>query len=123
MKYFVFEDRECAPDWRVEGMDEQGQVYITIFSGPDAEKRAQEYYAIKTGKLVLNSQSTAPAAAAPSFSAPSLNEVTVTVQNGRKIRLYIPGLTWTWDAKRKTIMGRQSAIQMVEEDLSATSGS
>ena len=41
---------EGIPDeWRVEGVDHDrgGIVYVTIFSGPDAELRAREYASFK----------------------------------------------------------------------------
>jgi hypothetical protein len=40
-----FEDNFYAGDWRVEGRDfeNEGRVYIAIFSGPNARERAHEY--------------------------------------------------------------------------------
>jgi hypothetical protein len=34
-------------EWRVEAITEEGQVLVTLFSGPDAERRAREYAAWK----------------------------------------------------------------------------
>ena len=50
-------DYEIAPtldvpdEWRVEAIDydNEGQVYVTIFSGPKAEERAVEYASFKNG--------------------------------------------------------------------------
>lgn len=39
----VFEDRRSKGDWRVEYFDDDGGCYVTIFSGPFAEKRARDY--------------------------------------------------------------------------------
>jgi hypothetical protein len=46
MRWYCFEDKLYAGDWRVEGNDDdenQGRVYVAIFSGPNAHERAQEY--------------------------------------------------------------------------------
>jgi hypothetical protein len=43
MDYEVFEDRLSATTWRVEAIGADGEVYVAIFSGPDAEQRAREY--------------------------------------------------------------------------------
>jgi hypothetical protein len=39
----VFEDRREAGDWRVEYFDDDGGCYVTVFAGPEAERRAQDY--------------------------------------------------------------------------------
>ena len=39
----VFEDRKYPGDWRVEKIDDDGGVEVTIFSGPDARERAIQY--------------------------------------------------------------------------------
>lgn len=44
MDYEVAEDRDYAGTWRVEAIDRNdGDIYVAIFSGPEAEKRAREY--------------------------------------------------------------------------------
>src|SRR6266404_3023251 len=45
MEWISVQDRRNQGDWRVEGIDfdNEGQVYVTIFSGPDAQERADEY--------------------------------------------------------------------------------
>ncbi len=43
MRWSCFQDELYAGDWRVEGNDNEGRVYVAIFSGPDAQERAQEY--------------------------------------------------------------------------------
>lgn len=48
MRYDVFLDRKFPGDWRVEAIGNDGEVYVTIFSGPDAEARAREYAAWKS---------------------------------------------------------------------------
>lgn len=42
MEYEVTQDSD---EWRVEAIDYEadGQVYVTIFSGPKAQVRAEEY--------------------------------------------------------------------------------
>jgi hypothetical protein len=45
MDWEVVEDRQHPGQWRVEATNHEGdgEVYVTIFSGPAAQKRAQEY--------------------------------------------------------------------------------
>ena len=45
MQYEVVEDSLHPGDYRVEAIDTSGdgEVYIAIFTGPDAESRAYEY--------------------------------------------------------------------------------
>jgi hypothetical protein len=45
MLYEVVASRGVVNEWRVEAIDEngEGQVYVTIFSGPDSRQRAEEY--------------------------------------------------------------------------------
>jgi hypothetical protein len=47
MAYEVIEDRRYPSEWRVEAIDEEGSCYVTLFSGPEAKERAQEYAAWK----------------------------------------------------------------------------
>jgi hypothetical protein len=52
----LFEDRsgsdEWRGEWRVEYFDEDGGCYVTIFAGPEAAQRAQDYStALKAGTL------------------------------------------------------------------------
>jgi hypothetical protein len=48
MKWFGFEDKRNRGEWRVEAIDfdDEGKVYVTIFSGPQAQMRAEEYAAL-----------------------------------------------------------------------------
>jgi len=48
MEYQAFEDRKDPQDWRVEAFDDDGRCFVTIFAGPDAKQRAQEYAAWKS---------------------------------------------------------------------------
>lgn len=45
VQYEVIRDRNTPDDWRVEAInhDGDGECYVTIFSGPNAEDRAKEY--------------------------------------------------------------------------------
>lgn len=49
MEYEVFQDKVHPEDWRVEAIDteSEGECYVTIFSGLDAEERAREYATFK----------------------------------------------------------------------------
>jgi hypothetical protein len=50
----VFEDRGEAGEWRVEYFDDDGGCYVTIFAGPEAERRAQDYAdALRAGVIDL----------------------------------------------------------------------
>src|SRR6516225_7584341 len=41
----VFEDRREPGDWRVEYFDDDGGCFVTVFAGPEAERRARDYAA------------------------------------------------------------------------------
>jgi hypothetical protein len=44
MQMEVFADKEFPNDWHVEAIDTNtGDVFQTVFAGPDAEQRAKEY--------------------------------------------------------------------------------
>jgi len=45
LHYDVVEDRQHHGDFRVEAIDSEadGEIYVAIFSGPEAEARAEEY--------------------------------------------------------------------------------
>jgi hypothetical protein len=49
LEYEVIEDRKYPGDWRVEAInrDGDGEVFVAIFSGPNADARAAEYAAWK----------------------------------------------------------------------------
>lgn len=46
LAFEAFEDKEEPPDWRVEAIGDDGEVYVTIFTGEDPERRAREYAAL-----------------------------------------------------------------------------
>jgi len=44
MKFEAFPDKEFPNEWRVEAIDRKtGDIFVAVFSGPDAEYRAREY--------------------------------------------------------------------------------
>lgn len=49
--YEVVQSRGRLGEYRVEGIDygSDGQIYIAIFSGPQAKERAEEYGRFKNG--------------------------------------------------------------------------
>jgi hypothetical protein len=55
MEWECFQDMKNKGDWRVEAIDfdDEGALYVTIFSGPDARKRAREYVAMKSAQEAL----------------------------------------------------------------------
>jgi hypothetical protein len=48
----VHEDHDGAGDWRVEYFDSDGGCYVTIFAGPEAEKRVREALRGKWLKII-----------------------------------------------------------------------
>ncbi len=50
MDWEVIEDRHHQGHWRVEATTSEGEVYVAIFSGPDAHARAEEYSAWKASQ-------------------------------------------------------------------------
>jgi hypothetical protein len=56
MIYEVAQDRIDHHDWRVEAInhDGDGEVYVTIFSGPDTQTRAEAYAAWKNAPWGLS---------------------------------------------------------------------
>jgi hypothetical protein len=59
MTYEVAESRRVTGEWVVEAINEagEGEVYVTIFSGPLAKQRAEEYAAWKSANNPLQRQS------------------------------------------------------------------
>jgi hypothetical protein len=49
MKYEIVESRQYPGHWHVEAIDEEGRVFVTVFSGPEAKERATEYADWKNG--------------------------------------------------------------------------
>jgi hypothetical protein len=49
VKYEVAESSRYSGHWHVEAIDEQGKIYVAIFSGPEAQERAAEYADWKNG--------------------------------------------------------------------------
>jgi hypothetical protein len=48
----ISRDPVIASRWRVEWLDNEGAVYITIFAGPSAEERARDFReAVADGRL------------------------------------------------------------------------
>ncbi len=45
LEYEVTPSPKQADEWRVEAInyDREGEVYVAIFSGPEAKERAEEY--------------------------------------------------------------------------------
>ena len=57
----VFEDRKERGEWRVEYFDDDGAWYVTIFAGPGAQRRAQDYgHALRSGALKMVAVGPAP---------------------------------------------------------------
>lgn len=54
MEWNLYPHEDNSGDWVVESinLDGEGQIYTTIFSGSDAERRAREYYDMKLTEAV-----------------------------------------------------------------------
>ena len=48
MKYEMAENKDFPGEWRVEGIDADGGVHVTNFSGPFSEQRAALYLDMMT---------------------------------------------------------------------------
>ena len=48
----VFEDRLYPGDWRVEWVDDAGEVELAIFAGPNARERAIRYADRQYGRFL-----------------------------------------------------------------------
>lgn len=59
MFYEVAKDKTAIGDYRVEAINNSGdgEVFVTIFSGPDAKDRAEEYASWKNGAAELQKAS------------------------------------------------------------------
>ena len=49
MDYEIVQSHGVPEEWRVEGIHRNGDCFVTLFSGPEAELRAREYAAWKAG--------------------------------------------------------------------------
>lgn len=116
LKYVAFEDKIAPGDWRVEAINHVlGECYIALFTGPDAEFRANEYAAIKNGKhpgQALPADSTP----APEIDPKSVERIIVKIQKGQEVTLHLKGLKWKYDAARRIICGRpKSPVEFASE--------
>jgi hypothetical protein len=51
MHYEVVESRQDRGHWHVEAIDDDGAVFVAVFSGPKARERAYEYASWKNSVL------------------------------------------------------------------------
>jgi hypothetical protein len=49
LNFEVVQSRNEQDEWRAEAIDSEGMVFVTIFSGPNAKERAEEYATWKNG--------------------------------------------------------------------------
>jgi hypothetical protein len=49
VNYEIVESRDYPGHWHVEAIDNEGRIYVAVFSGPDAKERAAEYADWKNG--------------------------------------------------------------------------
>jgi hypothetical protein len=134
IEYVAFADQNSKHDWRVEGVNEPTkEVYITIFSGNNAEARAVEYAALKNGthqffeaikraKAIIADKEAQAISSVPE-PEPTLvsgvEEFTVYDTRNRNFVLVRPRLgKWTFDKHRgKLLMVPLPAIERLGEGV------
>lgn len=52
MMYEALPDKARPDEWRVEAIDDDGKIFVTVFYGKDSKQRAQEYARWKNIRLV-----------------------------------------------------------------------
>jgi hypothetical protein len=115
-----FADKENPEAWRVEGRNEDtGEIRITIFGGPEAEKLAAEYYAFKVGKLQVpatkSTEGTVPQPTWVPFDL-SKREVTIITRQGHKVTLYPDRTEWSYDVRKNQLTAfTKPAVELVEK--------
>jgi len=48
---YVFEDRKSPGDWRIEWINDEGDIEVAIFAGPKARERALRYAERQYGRF------------------------------------------------------------------------
>ena len=60
----IFADKQFPSDWHVEAIDpNSGDIFVAVFSGPDAEQRAREYADWQRLRLTESERLRTPSAA------------------------------------------------------------
>ncbi len=91
IEFTPFADKMVEGDWRVEAINDEGEVYIAIFSGPECERLAHEYAAFKNGKH----PAVKPEVISIPTAAPLLDkELHLTLENGEDISFRPDNFTW-----------------------------
>lgn len=62
MCYEVVESRQYSGHWHAEAIDDDGRVFVAVFSGPNAAERAHEYATWKNSVLAPAEKAQAVAA-------------------------------------------------------------
>jgi len=113
-----FADKENPAAWRVEGRNEDtGDIRITIFGGPEAEKLAAEYYAFKTNKLPVPAAKPTEVVAGTSMPF-DLNqrEIIITTRQGHKVSLYPNRTEWSYDVRKNQLTAfTKPAVELIEK--------
>jgi hypothetical protein len=117
IEYVSFQDKVSPSDWRVEAIDDMtGEVYITLFAGPDAEERSVEYASFKNGTHPIFKKAAPVVPAPPPATAPMNpidmvraalpNTIHLVTDNGHEIMVTPSEVKWNYDARRKVLTGR-----------------
>jgi hypothetical protein len=125
-EYNAFADVQVEGDWRVEAVNEDaGEVYVTIFSGPNSELRAVEYAMLKNGTHPLFEKLKAAKTASAPEPAPFVPPVVQNVYADSfvisprnvdyDVVLHPNDMAWRYDAKRKKVSGEpKPAVERLE---------
>jgi hypothetical protein len=121
----AFADKENPEAWRVEGRNEDtGEIRISVFGGPEAEKLAVEYHAFKTGKLPIPAvKSTEGTVPQPTWVPTekfdlSKSEITIITRQGHKVTLYPDRTEWSYDVRKNQLTAfTKPAVELVEKGV------
>jgi hypothetical protein len=106
------------PQWRVEAMNpDTGEVYIALFDGPGAQMRAVEYAKFKNG-LMLTPLETGLTLVKTGTNIPlaTTGKLAIRTEAGDEMILYLDGIYWTQDKKRRTVTAHERGSIVPAED-------
>ena len=109
--YIAFEDKLVPGDWRVEFYNEETkEIFVTVFSGDDNERRAVEYAFFKNGKLpnqIVDPPLPKNPAPEPVYMQHDEFQIKAKTKAGMLDLVIRPNdLAWTYDAHRRTVAGK-----------------
>jgi hypothetical protein len=108
LEYVSFEDKQIPGDWRVEATNpENGETYIAIFAGPNAEARAVEYAAVKNGSHpIFKRIKEKPEPAPVSQVVMGSDEFVIQTREGNHLLVRPKEMIWRHDKRRGNLSAR-----------------